>query len=171
MLPVALSLSVLLALMLWRLVFAALPRESLTRETAAARRRNNNLFNRFGGFALGSDSARYVDTFDRNERAKAYLYRIALLTGARQTDTNDGYILDVGTTRFYVRDGSVARRRDLSDPKCKYEKTCFYLQYNSVPKAEQIASALLQLRNNPELFVRWAEHSGAYKPDGQEFDG
>jgi hypothetical protein len=38
-----------------------------------------------------------------------------------------------------------------------------------MPKAEQIATALLQLRNNPALFDRWAAQSGAFKADGQVF--
>jgi hypothetical protein len=38
-----------------------------------------------------------------------------------------------------------------------------------MPKAEQIATALLQLKNNPALFDGWAARNGAFKPDGQLF--
>ena len=61
------------------------------------------------------------------------------------------------------------RLRDLTDPKCSYEETCFYFAHKEMPKAEQIATALLQLRNNPALFDRWAAQSGAFKADGQVF--
>jgi hypothetical protein len=113
------------------------------------------------------NGAQRLDLFERQDRAKIYLRRIVALTGA--TQTSHGYVLDVGTTRFFVRDGYVGRQRDASDPKCEYEKTCFYLPYSRMPKAEQIANALLQLRDNPALFDRWAAQSGAYKADGQGF--
>jgi hypothetical protein len=81
-----------------------------------------------------------------------------------------GYVLDVGTTRFEVRDRYVRRLRDLTDPKCTYEETCFYSAHKEMPKAEQIATALLQLRNNPALFDRWAHQCRlAFKADGQVF--
>jgi hypothetical protein len=38
-----------------------------------------------------------------------------------------------------------------------------------MPKAEQIATALLQLRNKPAPFDRWAAQNGAFKADGQAF--
>ena len=43
------------------------------------------------------------------------------------------------------------------------------LAHKEMPKAEQIATLLLQLRNNPALFDRWAAQSGAFKADGQVF--
>jgi len=40
----------------------------------------------------------------------------------------------------------------------------------SMPKAEEIATALLQLTNNPALFDKWAVQNGlAFKADGQVF--
>lgn len=108
-----------------------------------------------------------LDLFERQHRAKTYLRRIVALTGA--TRTSRGYVLDVDTTRFFVCDGYVGRQRDVRGPKCEYEKTCFCLPYSRMPKAEQIATALLQLKNNPALFDRWAGQSGAYKADGQGF--
>jgi hypothetical protein len=39
-----------------------------------------------------------------------------------------------------------------------------------MPKAEQIATALLQLKNNPALFDGWAaQNCLAFKADGQVF--
>ena len=63
----------------------------------------------------------------------------------------------------------VRRLRDLTDPKCPYEETCFYPAHKEMPKAEQIATVLLQLKNNPALFDRWAAQCGAFKADGQPF--
>jgi hypothetical protein len=101
-------------------------------------------------------------------RAQSYLRRVVALTGA--TQMGSGYVLDVGTTRFEVRDRYVRRLRDLTDPTCAYEETCFYSADKSMPKAKQIATALLQLRNNPALFDRWAHQRGhAFKADGQVF--
>ena len=38
-----------------------------------------------------------------------------------------------------------------------------------MPKAKQIVTALLQLKNNPALFDGWAAQTGAFKADGQVF--
>jgi len=100
-------------------------------------------------------------------RAKRYLQRIAALTGATQSD--DAYVLDVGKTRFHVRHRYVKRLRDTTDPECAYEETCFYPVHKGMPNAEEIATALLQLMNNPALFERWAAQNGAFKADGQGF--
>jgi hypothetical protein len=90
--------------------------------------------------------------------------RIVALTGATQI------VLDVGTTRFEVRDRYVRRLRDLIDPKCACEQTWFYTAHKEMPKAEQIATALLQLKNNPALFDGWAaQNHPAFKADGQVF--
>ena len=69
------------------------------------------------------NGAQRLDLFERQDSAKTYLRRIVALTGA--TQTSHGYVLDVGTTRFFVRDGYVGRQRVASNPKCEYEKTCF----------------------------------------------
>jgi hypothetical protein len=59
----------------------------------------------------------------------------------------------------------------MADPKCAYEETCFYPAQKEMPKAEQIATALLQLTNNPALFDKWVFQSGvAFKADGQVFN-
>ena len=155
---------------MWRLVFG-LQRRQAMREAAAPQRRINSFLDLGAVAATAGD--RFVnnsnggDLFKRKERAKTYLRRIVALTGA--TQTGNGYILDVGRTRFRVRDGYVGRLRDLSNPKCEYEETCFSLPYNRMPSAAQIATALLQLKSNPALFERWAAQCGAYKADGQGF--
>ncbi len=40
-----------------------------------------------------------------------------------------------------------------------------------MPRAEEIATVLLQLRNNPELFDKWSMQNGlAFKSDGEVFN-
>ena len=108
-----------------------------------------------------------IDGGGRKDRAQCYLQRIVALTGARQVGS--GYALDIGNTRFQVRDRYVRRLRDVTDPKCLREETCFYSEQRDMPKEEQIASALLQIRNNPALFDQWAAQKGAFKADGRRF--
>jgi hypothetical protein len=108
-----------------------------------------------------------ADFVDRKYRAQRYLRRIVALTGAMQI--GGAYSLQVGTTRFQVRDRYVRRMQDATNPKCAYEETCFYPAHKEMPEAEQIATALLQLKNNPALFDGWAAQNGAFKADGQVF--
>jgi hypothetical protein len=78
----------------------------------------------------------------------------------------NGYVLNVGTTRFHVRDRYITR---LTVPKSAYEETCFYPLYKACRK-RRCATALLQLTNNPALFDEWATQNGlAFKADGQVF--
>ncbi len=191
-----LCLLAFLALTVWRFVFAGLWHRRLVREIEAPQQRRNgflelrlhifdradvgvngflelrlHIFDRAdvgvlaGNLENGSDG---LDPVARKYRAQSYLSRVVALTGA--TQMGSGYALDVGTTRFEVRDRYVRRLRDLTDPKCTYEGTCFYSAHKEMPKAEQIATALLQLRNNPALFDRWAHQCGlAFKADSQVF--
>jgi hypothetical protein len=109
-----------------------------------------------------------VITSSKRERAENYLRRILALTGAAAL--GNGYVLDIGATRFHVRAGRVGQMRDLNDPDCPYKETCFYLPNKDMPRDEQVATALLQLANNPSLFERWAAQDGLkIKPDGQAF--
>jgi hypothetical protein len=165
-----------LALIAWRFVFARLQRWPSVRAIAPQQRRRNNLLEdglhisdpgRVAGNRLENSSDR-LDPLDQKDRAKSYLRRIADLTDARQID--DDYILDVGNMRFHVRDRYVRRLRDMTDPECAYEETCFYPLHKGMPKAEEIATALLQLKNNPALFDKWAAQIGACKADGQAFN-
>jgi hypothetical protein len=98
------------------------------------------------------------------ERAAEYLERITGLVGAEQGD-DGGYHITVGRTHFlvdynYVR---VVSRRG--------ESACFsVVAYPDIPRAEMVASALLQLKNNPRLFEKWRERQGdAFKADGEIF--
>ena len=94
------------------------------------------------------------------ERAAEYLERIAWLTGAKLDD--DGtYHLTVGRMRFRVDYKFVISHCGKS--------TCFsVVAYPDIPRAELIASALLQLKNNPRLFEKWRERQGdAFKANGQ----
>jgi hypothetical protein len=51
------------------------------------------------------------------------------------------------------------------------EATCFsVVAYPDIPRAEVIASALLQLKNNPRLFEKWRHRQGdAFKTNGRIF--
>ena len=178
MVPVALSLIPFLAVTLRRFVFTGMGREWLVGEVDALRARRNGPIE-LGLYILDpvdltlvagelENRADGADPVDRKYRAKRYLRRIVALTGA--TQIGGGYALDVGTTRFKVRDGYVRRMQDVTNPKCGYEETCFYPAHKEMPKAEQIATALLQLKNNPALFDGWAAQNGlAFKADGQVF--
>ncbi len=178
--PPSLSMIAFLALMVWRFVFAGLRCRPWVRAIAPQQQRHNNVLlgegldisdpadvaviagNRF------ENSSDDLEPFDRKDRAKAYLCRIVALTGA--TQIGGDYVLDVGTARFYVSYRYVRRLRDAADPKCAYEETCFYPVHKGMPKAEEIATALLQLTDNPALFDKWAVQNGlAFKADGQVF--
>jgi hypothetical protein len=179
MAPVNLSTIAFLALIVWRCVFAGLYRRPLARAIAPRQQRHNNLLEEGlyvsdpGGVAviagnLFENSSGDLDPFDPKDRAKRYLRRIVALTGATQME--DAYVLDVGKMRFRVRYRYVGRLRDMTDPGCAYEETCFYPVHKGMPKAEEIATALLQLTNNPALFDKWAVQNGlAFKADGQVF--
>ena len=174
-----LSVIAFLALIVWRFVFNGQQRRPVVREIGVPRQQDNSfleqglhILNLVGGavipdnrFENDSDGLKPVA---RKYRAQSYLRRVVALTGA--TLMGSGYVLDVGTTRFEVRDRYVRRLRDLTDPKCAYEETCFYSADKSMPKAKQIATVLLQLKSNPALFDRWAHQCGlAFKADGQVF--
>jgi len=179
MAPVSLSLIAFLALIAWRFVFTGLRRRPLARAIAPWQQRRNNLFEEglnisgLVGLAVNAgsgfeNSSGGPDPLNPKDRAKAYLRRIVALTGATQMD--DAYIVDVGKMQFRVGYRYVRRLRDMTDPECAYEETCFYPVHKGMPKAEEIATALLQLTNNPALFDKWAVQNGlAFKPDGQVF--
>ena len=175
---VMLLLVMFLALIVWRYAFPVLHWRNELRETSGPHpHHDDTLQRRFrileracggvfaeNGFDTGSDE---MCLSDRRGRAKTYLRRIVTLTGAKQM--GNGYLLDVGTIRFHVRDRYVRRMRDVTDPKCAYEETCFYSTHKEMPKSEHIATALLQLKSKPALFDRWAAQRGAFKADGQAF--
>lgn len=172
MVCVTFSLITFLVLIVWRFVFAGLRGGPLMREMAASQQRENNLLDRVGMAVIACDrfengSHGVDDPFEREDRAKTYLRRIVALTGAKQMD--NGYLLDVGTIQFLVRDRYVRRLRDVTDPEWAYEETCFYSTHKEMPKSEHIATALLQLKKKPALFDRWAAQRGAFKADGQAF--
>ncbi len=173
-----LSVIAFLALVVWRFVFAAAHRRPLAGVIAPRHQRHSNLSAEgphilgLGGAAVVTDrrlenSADDVDHLNPKDRAKRYLLRIATLTGATQQD--DTYVLDIEKVRFQVRHRYVKRLLDTTDPECTYEETCFYPVNKDMPKAEEIATALLQLKNNPGLFDQWAAQSGAFRADGQAF--
>ena len=98
------------------------------------------------------------------QRAAEYLKRVAALTGAEQV-RGDSYWLRAGRRHFLV-DSKFVRlisRRG--------ESTCFSVAADSdMPGAEAVASALLQLKNNPRLFKKWRKQRGyTFKADGKVF--
>jgi hypothetical protein len=180
MAPVNLFLIAFFALIAWRFVFAGLRCRPWVRAIAARQqRRNYLLFGEAlhipdpGGVAVIAghcfeNSSGGLGPLEPKDRAKAYLRRVVALTGA--TQMGGDYVLDVGTARFYVSYRYVRRLRDAADPKCACEETCFYPVHKGMPKAEEVATALLQLANNPMLFDKWAVKNGlAFKADGQVF--
>ena len=178
MVPAILSLIAFLTLVVWRCVLAGPRRRPLVRAIAPRQQRHSNLLAKglhileLGGAAVIADrplenSADELARLERKHLAKRYLQRIAALTGATRMD--DAYVLDVGKMRFHVRHRYVRRLRDTSDPDCALEETCFYPVHKGMPKAEEIATALLLLTNDPGLFDKWATQSGAFRADGQAF--
>jgi hypothetical protein len=178
MMRVALSLIPFLAVILRRFVLTGMGPEWLLGEIDPARPRQNGpleqglyLLDPVGLTLVAGElenRADGADPVDRKYRAQRYLRRIVALTGA--TRMGCGYALQVGTTRFQVCDRYVRRMQDLPNPKCAYEETCFYPAHEEMPQAEQIATVLLQLKNNPALFDGWvAQNHVAFKADGQVF--
>ena len=109
---------------------------------------------------------------DAEDRAEAYLSRIIELTGATQMGRHY-CVLDVGNTRFEVHDSYVSRAPIMAGSTAAAKPaaggTCFYIPNYYMPVSEKIATALLQLKNNPALFDRWAAQNGTFKPDGKLF--
>ena len=116
----------------------------------------------------------FISYFENNcpenvrNQAQSYLQRIVALTNA--TEACDGYLLNVGTNTFHVRDRYVARLRGGKDAESRHDQTCFFIPNKSMPSAELIATALLMLKNDPTLFDKWAVKDGeSFKADGQIF--
>jgi hypothetical protein len=100
------------------------------------------------------------------QRAAEYLKRVAALTEAKQV-RGESYRLKAGRMLFLV-DSKFVRlisRRG--------ESTCFCVAADpDMPGAEAVASALLQLKNNPRLFEKWRElHGYTFKANGKMFRG
>jgi hypothetical protein len=161
----------LLILIVWRGVFARLNRSSLANEILGAQQRHNNLLLQVG--LAVTTASRFENDLDipgrldpKEHAAACNLQRIVALTGAKQA--GDAYVLDVGKARFSVRYRSV--QRDVIVPTHRHWETCFYPAGRDMPRSEQIAMALLQLKNNPALFDKWASHRDLmFKADGQAF--
>ncbi len=100
------------------------------------------------------------------QRAAEYLKRVAALTGAEQV-RGDSYWLRAGSRNFLV-DYKFVR---VISPHGK--STCFSVAADpDMPSAEVVASALLQLKNNPRLFKKWRKQPGStFKANGKMFRG
>ena len=167
-----LSLIVLLTLVVWRLAFTGLQRRRWFGGIAAAHDNASNACARMleqppavVTTGDGGNPRSYrINPIKAESRAETYLRRTVAIVGA--TQKGNGYVLDVGTTRFQVHDRYVKRLRDVSDPMC----ACFSSVFQGLPTAELIAAALLQLRNNPSLFDKWAlQRDLAFKADGEAY--
>lgn len=169
-----------IALLKWRLTLADLRRRDLARAGPPRGRMRVNDALSFGLHALGPGRLSLFGNnplgerpvsprVSKEQRAEAFLLRILALTGATKVD--NAYYLNVGKVQFQLRDRFIRRLQNPNDPKSPYEETCFYLVHNGMPKVEEIATALLHLSNNPELFDKWALQNGvAFKADGKVFD-
>ena len=105
-----------------------------------------------------------MQTWTPARRAAEYLKRIARLTGAEHVHDKT-YRLRAGRRSFLV-DYKLIRvisRRS--------EATCFSVAADpDMPSAEVVASALLHLNSNPELFKKWRKHPGyTFKANGKMF--
>ena len=100
------------------------------------------------------------------QRAAKYLERIAALTGAKR-DRDGSYRLTAGRRNFQLESRFV---RVISS---RDQSTCFYVATDrEIPSAEVVASALLELKNNPKLFEKWRERRGCtFKANGKMFKG
>ena len=100
------------------------------------------------------------------QRAAEYVKRVAALTGAEQV-CGDSYWLRAGRREFLVDNKFV---RVISH---RGKSTCFSVATDpDMPTAEVVASALLQLKNNPTLFKKWRKRRGyAFKANGKMFRG
>jgi hypothetical protein len=98
------------------------------------------------------------------QRAAKYLERIAALTGAKQDD-DGSYRLTAGRRHFVVNSRFV---RVVAQHG---KSTCFSVVTDpDMPRAEVVASALLQLKNNPRLFKKWRKQPGStFKANGKMF--
>src|SRR5262245_37884733 len=101
-----------------------------------------------------------------SERAARYLKRIAALTGAKHVQGNS-YVLAVARKHFLVNPKLI---RLLSR---RGKSTCFSLIADlDTPRAEIVASVLLQLKNNPKLFKKWRKRPGRpFKANGKSLIG
>ena len=158
---------VFLTVIVWRLVFTGL-HTSLVRETAAPEQQHNNILEQ-GLRILGQNDSDGGNCNAGEQPAETYLHRIVALTGATQRGSY--YVLHVGKARFHVRDRNVKRIPDGADPTWARWETCFHPAHQDMAAEEQIATVLLQLKNNPWLFDSWAvKRELAFKADGQMFD-
>jgi hypothetical protein len=98
------------------------------------------------------------------QRAAEYLKRVAALTGAEQV-RGDSYWLRAGRREFLVDNKFV---RVISHHG---QSTCFSVATDpDMPTAAVLASALLQLKDNPRLFKKWRKRRGyAFKANGKLF--
>jgi len=162
-----LLLCMFLALIIWGIEFVGSQRWLLVGEIVSPQRRQNNRLPWGVHYLFENNSSGTGDKV--RDQAQRYLRRVVALTNATQVD--DGYLLNVGANTSRVRDRYVRRIRGMKDAKSRYEETCFFVANQGMPSAEQIATALLMIKNDPTLFDKWAVKNGeSFKADGQIFN-
>ena len=153
--------------LIWGIVFVASERWPLVEEIASPHLRQNN--RPAWGFLNHSENNSLGATDKVGDQAQSYLQRVIALTNAIKA--GDGYVLNVGTNTFHVGYRYVRRLRREGVANSRYEQTCFFVPSHGMPRPEQIATALLMLKNDPTLFDKWAVRDGmSFKADGQIFD-
>ncbi len=70
-----------------------------------------------------------------------------------------------------ARDAALVDYKSVRVVSHRVKSTCFSVAADpDMPRAEVVASALLQLKNNPRLFEKWRELRGyTFKANGQMF--
>src|SRR5258707_1192617 len=148
---------VFLALIIWGIAFVGSQRWLLVGEIVLQQGRPNN--RPAWGFHYHFENHSSGAGDNVRAQAQRYLLRVVALTRARQVDDGD-YLLPTGRMRLLVGDKFIRVSSNQG------ESTCFSVSADwDMPRAELVASALLQLKNNPGLFKQWREMQGyTFKP-------
>ncbi len=100
-----------------------------------------------------------AEVSEAEQKAVWNLKQIAKLVGAEIHP--EGALLRIGKDEFLVQVGNVRRMRRDGSFMGTVAFTCFMMQVR-VPHPEYIASALLLLKHDPEIFDKWLIHGVYY---------
>lgn len=102
-----------------------------------------------------------------NAKARVNLGRVVKAVGARFT-SDSSVFLEAGGFGFVVLPHSVYRMRKSNEEGTYFPErsTCIYTKSNAdrggIPIAEIVASAVLLLHHNPNIFEAWCRQDGYY---------
>lgn len=103
------------------------------------------------------------DAMDARQRALKNLNRVCEITGATLNTGNNAYYMTCRNGRkFAVVSSYIYTVDPFGGP---LSSTCYYVpgdETTVMPTSEKIATVLLGLWNNPDLFELWAKHLGAW---------